>query len=175
MLLEFAFTILFTKTLKIQRVAQVSFSEPVCLVYGNNTNSDTLFGQSYHRRDLQPDHPYFERVWIVCHKSGQTVSIAKKDVKLRMNNTNDWPEELNSFEAIRSSLVNFKSLVSSVSGTNQDSEEQVVTRKLYDPSHIVIGYRFAETLHVNSESMYVDFNSLNCVGRQGGVVAEPII
>ena len=123
----------------------------------------------------QPLHPYFERVWVVRHKLDEHSPLLKRDMRNRIKqNKGFWPGPFNNYDDIRFSLVNFKSLVLSVTGTDQDSEENVVARHVYDPSHIIIGYRFAEAVRVKPDNIFVDFSYINCVRKQNGELAEPI-
>jgi len=115
------------------------------------------------------DHPFFKRVWLARHHLDETSPVLKPRIRrLIRRNGGYWPERLNSFDAVRSSLQ-FNQILVSLNGVSNVSASDVYAQKMYDFVDINVGYQFVNILFRAADgSLGVDLDLLNDVKQQAG-------
>uniref|UniRef100_A0A7S2KDQ0 Potassium channel domain-containing protein n=1 Tax=Leptocylindrus danicus TaxID=163516 RepID=A0A7S2KDQ0_9STRA len=122
-------------------------------------------------------HPFFTRVWYARHVLDEKSPLLKAGVRnLIRCNQGYWPAALNDYRSIRKSLRRFNEIIVSLSGTSNDSADNVYARKLYKYGDICIGWQFADILYYDDheQSVKVDLNLANDVLEQGDGEGEPL-
>lgn len=122
------------------------------------------------------DHPFFKRVWLGRHILDDTSPILKPKVRRQIRrNQGYWPERLNSYEGVRSSLQ-FNQILVSLNGVSNVSASDVYAQKIYDFVDINVGYQFVNILYKDTDGMLkVDTDLINDVREQHGGGGEPLI
>lgn len=78
-----------------------------------------------------PSHPFFKRVWTVCHVLDQNSPLLTDKAKqLIMENGGYWPEELNSYQAVRENL-HFQEIIVNLTGTANATGSPVYCQHVY--------------------------------------------
>jgi hypothetical protein len=122
------------------------------------------------------DHPFFKRVWLVRHILNEHSPIVKPRVRrLIRRNHGHWPEELNSYQAVRDSL-SFNQIVVSFHGVCNVSAATVFAQKIYDHVDLSIGYQFVTVVFCGPDGeMQLDTDLINDVVEQNGGGGEPLV
>jgi hypothetical protein len=121
------------------------------------------------------EHPFFKRVWLARHVLDHHSPLLKQGAKelIRLNGGH-WPEELNSAEAVRASVL-FDQIVVSLSGTSNVDANSVYAQTVYDYVDLCVGYRFCDILFREADgSIGVDRSLLNDVKEQRGGGGEDL-
>ena len=124
-----------------------------------------------------PEHPFFKRVWTVCHTLNANSPLLSNEARRRVSeNDGFWPADMNNYAAVRAS-IRFDQILVSLSGTSSAGANNVYAQKVYDYVDMNIGYRFANVLYRNLRdgSIGVDRKILNDVLEQAGGGAEPLV
>lgn len=113
------------------------------------------------------DNPYFKRVWTVNHElnyeSPLLVPRVKEMIKARGGT---WPEELNSAERVRDSIL-FDQLFVSFSGISVVCADSVYAQHMYNYEDMNIGYKFVPMLYKGRDGIIrADLEILNDVVEQ---------
>lgn len=78
-----------------------------------------------------PAHPFFKRVWNVRHVLDQNSPILTAKAKQMIANNNGfWPEELNTYQAVRDNL-RFHEIIVNLTGTANATGNVVYCQKVY--------------------------------------------
>uniref|UniRef100_A0A6U5MNB7 Potassium channel domain-containing protein n=1 Tax=Grammatophora oceanica TaxID=210454 RepID=A0A6U5MNB7_9STRA len=125
-----------------------------------------------------PDHPFFKRVWILKHELNENSPLlsaeARRAVKL---NQSFWPQELNSYSAVRDA-IQFDQILVSLSGTSNADANSVYAQKIYRHSDVNVGWRFVNLLYrdeLDGGTVRVDHRKINDVVEQAGGGGEPFM
>jgi len=123
-----------------------------------------------------PAHPFFKRVWNVRHELNENSALLSAKAKQMIADNNGfWPEELNSYRAIRENL-HFHEIIVNLSGTHNATGSVVYSQKVYSFVDVNIGYTFANMLlRRNDGKLGVDLQLLNDVVEQNGGGGEPFM
>jgi|EP01083_Nonionella_stella_P002247 hypothetical protein len=119
------------------------------------------------RLKVEPNtNPFFRRVWYVRHKLDVDSPLLTPDAKERIiSNHGRWPIEFNDHNVIRESLVPFRQIVVTFSGTSIVTMEHVFAYASYIFDDIYIGWQFARVFYslstsddtsTNDSSRYLD-------------------
>eukprot|EP00978_Attheya_sp_CCMP212_P038986 scaffold198487_cov59-Attheya_sp.AAC.1 len=123
-----------------------------------------------------PDHPFFKREWRVRHLVDEHSPLLTASARMAVRRNNGfWPEELNSWEGVRSS-IHFNEILVSLSGTSNVNASSVYAQKVYDFRFLNVGYQFANVLYRDpiDDSLKVDMTITNDVMEQNGGGGEPL-
>ena len=115
-------------------------------------------------------HPFFKRVWILRHRLDETSPLLIPDIRKKVKaNNGSWPADLNSAEAVRSS-IKFDQILVSLSGTSNADANTVYAQKVYEFVDINIGYRFVNLLYRDpvDDALRADIRLINDVVEQAG-------
>jgi predicted RNA-binding Zn-ribbon protein involved in translation (DUF1610 family) len=124
-----------------------------------------------------PGHPFFKRIWTARHTLDAESSLLSDEARRRIRESHGlWPEELNTYEAVRNS-VHFDHIIVSLTGTSNADANSVHAQKVYDYVDMNVGYQFANVLYRNlgDGSLRVDTTVINDVIEQVGGGGEPLI
>eukprot|EP00567_Pseudictyota_dubia_P004568 CAMPEP_0197442998 /NCGR_PEP_ID=MMETSP1175-20131217/8874_1 /TAXON_ID=1003142 /ORGANISM="Triceratium dubium, Strain CCMP147" /LENGTH=692 /DNA_ID=CAMNT_0042973575 /DNA_START=83 /DNA_END=2161 /DNA_ORIENTATION=- len=131
----------------------------------------------FSKMDIQTDsHPFFKRVWLARHVLDEHSPVLTNQAKKMIRkNKGHWPEELNSYQAIRDS-IRFNQIIVSLSGTCNVNGASVYAQKIYHYVDIIVGYKFATVLFRDRDGMLkVDMDLIDDVQEQDGDdKAEPL-
>ncbi len=123
------------------------------------------------------DHPFFKRVWVAQHLIDEHSPLLKAEARQMVHrNHGYWPEELNSYEAVRDS-IHFDQILVSFSGTSNVDASSVYAQKAYQWIDLNVGYRFVNLLYRDDRdgSLRVDTSLINDVVEQAGGGGEPFV
>jgi len=126
---------------------------------------------------VNPEHPYFRRVWTVRHVLNEMSPLLTNRVKkLIKKNGGLWPIHMSNYESIRNNLK-FDQLIVSMKGVSNLSGYTVYMQKVYDYVDVVVGYEFVHVLSqrpdgtVVTEMEYLD----DVVEQKGDDCGEPLV
>lgn len=123
-----------------------------------------------------PDHPLFERDWVIRHTLDDTSPLVLPSVRKQIrSNKGFWPTALNNYEAVRNS-IGFDQILINFSGTSNADCNSVYSNHVYYSVNMNVGYRFVNLLYKNpvDDSLRIDHHLMNDVTPQAGGGAEPI-
>ena len=72
-------------------------------------------GKVFHQLKIDNEKlPFFDKVWYVRHILDETSPLLKDHVKvhIKKNGGDTWPDELDSYESIQDSIIDFQLIVS---------------------------------------------------------------
>lgn len=124
-----------------------------------------------------PEHPFFKRVWNICHQLDEHSPLLSNETRKRIKeNGGFWPADMNNYAAVRASIL-FDQILVSLSGTSSAGANSIYAQKVYDYVDMNIGYRFANVLYRSPRdgSIGVDHTMLNDVLEQAGGGAEMLV
>jgi hypothetical protein len=116
------------------------------------TNMVPVSKHAFHKVDIEADsYPYFRRVWYCRHVLNSQSPLLRRDVRRKIrSNGNKWPaSEINDFEGIRHSLVQFNAIVATMTGTLNTTSNSVFRKMRYQFEDICVGYKFAGLLYLS--------------------------
>jgi hypothetical protein len=142
-----------------------------------NSNRLMVNKRAFHHLMIEvSEHPFFKRVWLARHVIDDSSPLLKPKVRQQIRkNMGYWPENLNSYEAVRSSLQ-FNQLLVSLNGVSNVSAAGVYAQKVYDFMDVHVGYQFVGILYKDADgTLEVDEVLINDVRQQQGGGGEPLI
>ena len=122
-----------------------------------------------------PDHPFFKRAWVAKHVIDHHSPLLRQEARelVRLNGGH-WPEELNSADAVRASVM-FDQILVSFSGVSNVDAKSVYAQKIYEYCDVCVGYRFVNILFKDRYGcLNVDQTLLNDVVEQVGGGGEEL-
>lgn len=132
----------------------------------------------YSKLDLRMStHPLFSSKWHARHVMDENSPILRPYVrKLIKENGGYWPNELNSYNGVKDSIIDFKKLFVSLSGTSNLSASSVFAQKEYCKFHMFVGYEFVHPEYkTNKNKELLDIDMINDVMEQQGGGGEPFL
>jgi hypothetical protein len=152
-----------------------------------NTEMDIpVSKQTYHKLRLEAEsHPYFKRVWYCRHVLNDQSPLVRRDVRREIRDScggRHWPrDKCRSHEGIRSSLVKFNSIITTMRGTLDITSNGVFIEKRYKFEDICIGYKYAGLLYLSDsrtakgeKKVKIDLALVHDIVPQPGGGAEPL-
>jgi len=135
--------------------------------------------QTYHKVQLEGDtHPYFKRVWLCRHVLCEQSPLLTKTVRSEIRRLGGWPHRRSNHSAIRESLVNFKTMIVTMTGTSNITSSGVFAEKRYAYEDIFVGWKFAGLIYLKKcsmgEKMMVDMTLTHDIRPQGPGEEEPL-
>jgi hypothetical protein len=101
----------------------------------NSANADRKNENVYYTLPFKPAfNPYFNRVWILQHTLDSASPLLRREIRKNLKLRGQkcgWDPSLNTHQAIRSSLVEFKSLRVVMSGGSALNKSEVYAEKVY--------------------------------------------
>jgi len=123
---------------------------------------------------VDPEHPFFSRVWHGVHILDGTSPLLKNSAKEKINaNGGEWPNEWYEQPQTLRKKLDFHSLVITVSGVSNVSASSVHAYKRYKFKDVIIGFDFAPLVFENEDGfagkLEVDLGLINDVlGQEKG-------
>ncbi|KAL7501715.1 hypothetical protein ACHAXN_007533 [Cyclotella atomus] len=90
-------------------------------------------------------NPYFNRVWILQHTLDSSSPLLRREIRkeLRLRGKDaGWDPSFNSYESIRSSLVEFSSIRVVLNGGSALSKSEVYAEKVYSYHDVCVGWQY---------------------------------
>jgi len=147
-----------------------------------------------------PERPYFKYVWKTKHELNENSPLLTTQAKrLIRKNRGFWPPSLNTYEKIRSSIIQFEHIIINLSGMSNSSAStvsnssfhhvialyscfvtsfmEVIAQKIYNGIDIYIGYDFVNILYKDTKTgrWKIDLDVINDAIEQDGGGGEPLV
>mmetsp|Transcript_25348 Transcript_25348/g.58525 ORF Transcript_25348/g.58525 Transcript_25348/m.58525 type:complete len:504 (-) Transcript_25348:383-1894(-) len=123
-------------------------------------------------------HPFFERTWILRHFLDMDSPLIDDTTKLRIaENGGRWPMSFNTDQAIASSLVYFNQIIVTFNGTSSLSASSVFAKNVYEPSHLYIGFKFADMIYKDEKTgrLHVDHRFQDDIVPETELISSSIV
>lgn len=124
---------------------------------------------------------FFDKVWYVRHILDETSPLLKDHVKvhIKKNGGDTWPDELDSYESIQDSIIDFQLITVQLQGMSQVTASPVYAEMEYNIKDIYIGWQFTGLLYHTKDiygkhKIVVDNSIMHDITPQRGGRHQPI-
>jgi len=149
----------------------------------DSSNMETpMAKQTFHKLKLvAEEHPYFKRVWYCRHVLDAESPLICDEVREQIAKRGCWPASKSGYLGIRSALVNFTTIIITLTGTLNTTSSGVFIEKRYKYGDICVGYKFAGLLYLSDsrtmkgeKKVKTDLELIHDIIPQEGGRAEPL-